>query len=338
MFNVVLADPPEPYYLEWMQAALPDGMELAVPPPGDEMALYALVREADFLLTRKRFIGRELIRAGKHLRLIQQFGLTRDLVDLAAAREVGIPVAGMPLAGAMAVAELVMTLLLALSKNLRRAHEATADGEYRKLGLEPKTTSQSSIAFQWMRLPAVEVYGKTLGIVGLGEIGLETARRARAFRMRIVYHKRKRLPEERERAWGASYRLLDDLLRESDFVSLSVPHTQETDRLIGKRELDLMKPSAFLINTCRGGVVDEDALYQVLAAGRIAGTGLDVFRKEPLPAESPLAHLENVILTPHIGGGSGEPNLIQEVHDVLENVARVANGEHPWYVETIPLR
>lgn len=334
MFRAVIADAPTPQYLEWMDAALPEGFHLVVPPEPGQHTLLDSVGDADFLITRKTYINREIIQAGRQLRLIQQYGLTRDLVDLTTAREAGIPVAGMPLAGAIAVAELAMTLLLALSKNLLVAHEATTEGRYRDLQLAPRLTSQHSIAFQWMQLPVVEVNGKTLGVIGMGEIGLETARRAQAFNMRVRYHKRHRLSDNAERYWKVEYRTLDDLLRESDFVSLSVPHTEETEHLIGARELALMKANAFLINTCRGGVVDEDALYDALDRKTIAGAGLDVFREEPLPVDSPLVLLENVILTPHIGGGSGEPNLHQEIRDVFANIERVARGERPHWEQS----
>jgi D-3-phosphoglycerate dehydrogenase len=331
-FKVLMADPPSPTYLEWMEDFLPEGLNLMASETPDDEALLDLVKEADFLVCRRRTIGREIIQAGKKLKLIQMFGMTRENVDLAAARKAGIPVAGMPLAGCMVVADLAMTLLLALSKNLLRAHQATVNAEYQALGLEPKLTSERSHAFQWMQIPMMEVFVKTLGIVGLGEIGTELAKRAHAFDMKILYYKRRRLSEEAERELGIEYRSLGDLLQESDFVSLHMPHTKETDKLIGQRELALMRPSAFLINTSRGGVVDEDALCEALASKTIAGAGLDVFREEPLPASSPLLKLDNVILTPHIGGGSGEPNLHKEIHDVLANVARVARGEDPQYI------
>jgi D-3-phosphoglycerate dehydrogenase len=330
--KVLMADPPSPTYLGWMKDFLPEGLDLIAPEAPDDAALLDLVKEADFLVCRRRAIGWEIIQAGKKLKLIQTFGMTRNNVNLAAAKEGGVPVAGMPLAGCMVVADLAMTLLLALSKNLIRAHQATVNAEYKALGLEPKLTSERSHAFQWMQIPMVEVFVKTLGIVGLGEIGTELARRAHAFDMKILYYKRRRLSEEAERELGIEYRSLGDLLGESDFVSLHVPHTKETDKLIGQRELALMKPSAFLINTSRGGVVDEDALYEALASKTIAGAGLDVFREEPLPASSPLLKLDNVILAPHIGGGSGEPNLHREIHDVLANVARVTRGEDPQYI------
>lgn len=330
--QVLLADLLSPTYLEWMKKFLPEGLDLMAPETPDDQALLNLVKEADFLVCRRRTIGQEVIQAGRKLKLIQTFGMTRGSVDLAAAKEAGVPVAGMPLAGCMVVADLAVTLLLALSKNLVRSHQATVNAEYKALGLQPKLTSERSHAFQWMQIPMVEVFFKTLGIIGLGEIGTETAKRAQAFEMTVLYYKRHRLPEEAEQRLGVHYRSLDDLLQESDFVSLNVPHTEETERLIGQRELALMKPSAFLINTSRGGIVDEDALYKALASKSIAGAGLDVFREEPLPASSPLLKLDNVILTPHIGGGTGEPNLHQEIRDVLANVARVARGEKPRYI------
>lgn len=333
-FRVLMVDPPSPAYLEWMAELAPEGLGLFAPPTSDDQALFDLVREADALVCRKRAIGREIILAGERLKLIQLYGMTRGNVDLPAADQAGVVVAGMPLAGCMTVADLAMTLMLALSRNLILSHQATVNADYQARGLKPKLTSQRSHAFQWMEIPTVELYSKTLGIVGLGEIGTEMAKRAQAFNMRIVYHKRRRLSKEAEGTLCVEYRSLDDLLTESDFVSLNVPHTERTDKLIGQRELALMKPTAFLINTCRGGVVDEDALYAALADRVIAGAGLDVFREEPVPASSLLLTLDNVILTPHIGGGTGEPNLEQEIRDVLTNVSRVAKGDTPYHILT----
>ncbi len=172
----------------------------------------------------------------------------------------------MPLHGSIAVAELAMTLILALSKNLVQAHDATVSGAYRELGVEPIRTEQRKHKFQWMNMQSrmLEVTGHTLGIIGFGEIGTETARRARAFGMSVLYNKRTRLPAHVEAAEGVTFAEKDDLLRTADFVLLATPLTPETERMIGARELDLMKPSAFLVNICRGGVIDEDALVAAL--------------------------------------------------------------------------
>ena len=222
------------------------------------------------------------------MKIVQKYGGRPDRLDLDAARNAGVAVAVMPLRGCIAVAELAMTLILALSKQLIEAHRATATGAYRDLGLEPAPSSQRVFAFQWMKLPHLqEVRGKTLGLIGFGEIGTEVARRARAFEMNVLYSKREPLPAAIEEMLGVRAAPLDDLLRSSDFVSLHVPHGPETDRLIGARELALMKPTASIINTCRGPVIDEEALIAALHDGTIASAGLDVFTFEPLQFDSP---------------------------------------------------
>jgi phosphoglycerate dehydrogenase-like enzyme len=241
----------------------------------------------------------------------------------------------MPLRGCIAVAEHAMTLVLALSKQLVTAHRTTASGAYRELGLEPTPTSQAVHAFQWMKLPLFEVHGATLGIVGYGEIGTEASLRARAFGMDVVYTKRQRLPAAIEQRYGVEWDELDGVLARSDFVLLSLPHTPESERLIGERELGLMKPSAFLVNIARGGLVDEEALVAALREGRIAGAGLDVFVEEPVPYDHPLLELDNVILTPHIGGGSGGAR-VKQMSDVLDNVVRFARGEPARHVLVEP--
>src|SRR5262249_23511769 len=161
----------------------------------------------------------------------------------------GVTVATMPLRGCIAVAELATTLILALSKQLVAAHAATAGGGYRELGLTPEPTSQRKFAFQWMKLPhLLEVHGRTLGIVGYGEIGTEVFVRARALGMNVIYTKRTRLPEAIEHRLGVTYAPLDDLLAAADFVLLSLPHSPESDKIIGARELGLMRPESYLVN------------------------------------------------------------------------------------------
>jgi phosphoglycerate dehydrogenase-like enzyme len=220
-----------------------------------------------------------------------------------------------------------MTLILALSKNLIKAHNATVSGAYRDLDIEPILTEQRKHKFQWMKLPGLlEITGHTLGIIGFGEIGSETARRAQAFGMHVVYNKRQRLPAAFEEAEQVTYAEKDDLLRRADFVLLSSPLTPETQGMIGARELALMKPSAFLVNISRGGVIDEEALVAALRAHRIAGAGLDVFVYEPIPFDHPLLACDNVILTPHIGGGTGGARD-RQMGDVLANVQRFVAGE-----------
>jgi phosphoglycerate dehydrogenase-like enzyme len=183
-----------------------------------------------------------------------------------------------------------------------------------------------------MKLPHVmEVYGKTLGIIGYGEIGTEVSERARAFGMPVLYTKRERLQAPIEARLGVAWREREDLLREADVILLSAPHTPETERIIDDRALALMKPSALLVNIARGGLVDEAALCKALAERRIAGAALDVFVEEPVPADNPLLRLDNVLLTPHIGGGMGGARPVQ-MRDVLENIVRAAQGVQPHHV------
>jgi glyoxylate reductase len=325
--RIVMLDPQPETEVAFAQSLLPEsGFAFAAPPP-EGTAGPDLLAEADVVVTRARAVGPEVLAAAPRLKLVQKYGGRPDRLDLDAAREAGVAVAVMPLRGCVAVAELAMTLILALSKQLVEAHRVTAEGAYRELGLEPKRTSQRVHAFQWMKLPHLqEIRGQTLGIVGFGEIGTEVAKRARAFEMEVLYFKREPLPADIEERLEVRAAPIDDLLAASDFVTLHVPHSPETDPLIGAREIGLMKPSASLVNTCRGPVVDEAALIAALQQRAIAGAGLDVFDDEPLPFDNPLTQLDNVILTPHIGGGTGGARE-KQLRDVLDNVVRFARGE-----------
>lgn len=326
-FTVVFADPKADADFEWIDRLEPaQGLRLLAPRAEDEEAFVSLLGDADAIVTQHRVITARHMAAAPRLKLIQRYGTRPDGIDLEAAREAGVQVATMPLVGCIAVAEMAITLILALSKNLIRAHEATVTGAYRDLGIEPIKTGQRVHKFQWMKLPGLlEVYGHTLGIIGFGEIGTETARRARALGMPILYNKRHRLPPAVEALENVTYAEKDDLLARSDFVMLSAPLTPETENMIGARELALMKPSAFLVNISRGGAIDEEALVAALAERRIAGAGLDVYVYEPLPYDHPLTRCDNVILAPHIGGGTGGARD-RQMADVLANVQACAEG------------
>jgi glyoxylate reductase len=306
--RLVMLDPTTESELDFVRRLLPDqGFDVEAPLAQGTTNLAELLRDAEVVITRSQEVGAEVFSMSPNLRFVQKYGGRPDRLDIEAARQAGVAVAVMPLRGCIAVAELTMSLVLALSKQLIEAHQATVSGAYRELGIEPERTSQRLHAFQWMQLPNLqEVHGKTLGIVGFGEIGTEVAKRARAFGMEVLYHKRTPLPDWLDAQLGVRPAPLDDVLGQSDFVTLHVPHGPDTERLIGDQELQVMKPSAYLINTCRGPVVDEDALIRALEAREIAGAGLDVFVEEPLPHDSPLTGLDNVILTPHIGGGTGD--------------------------------
>jgi phosphoglycerate dehydrogenase-like enzyme len=326
-FTVLYADPKTDADFEWINQLAPaKSLNLVAPEDGTVESLAALLPQADAIVSQTRPINAEIISGAPNLKLIQRYGTRPDGIDTDAARTAGVRVATMPLRGCIAVAELATTLLLALSKNLIRAHEATVSGAYRELGVEPIKTEQRRHNFQWMKLPGLlEVYGHTLGVIGFGEIGTESARRARALGMNVVYNKRSRLPEAVEAAENVTFAEKDEILRNADFVLLSAPLTPETEKMIGARELAMMKSSAYLINISRGGVIDEDALVDAFHSGQIAGAGLDVFVYEPIQYDHPLLQCENVIFTPHIGGGTGGARD-KQMGDVLANVEAFSQG------------
>jgi phosphoglycerate dehydrogenase-like enzyme len=306
--KVVMVDPLSPEQLDFLQG-IADAfqLELSAPQNDDRDSLTGLLKDADAVVVRRRGFEEAELQAAERLRLIQKMGGRRDRIDVVAARERGVAVALMNLPGTVAVAEHAFALILALAKSILLAHKYTVDGAYRSLGIEPKITTERSHAFQWMKMNEriVDLRGKTLGIVGFGEIGNEMAKRAHAFEMRVVYYNRTRLEADLEAELQVKYGQLNEVLQQSDFVTLHTPLTPQTEKMIGKPELELMKPSSFLINTSRGGVIDEAALVEALRRRQIAGAGLDVFVEEPVPFDHPYLALDNVVLTPHIGGGRG---------------------------------
>lgn len=263
------------------------------------------------------------------LRVVLKNGRSYTNIDVEAVRTRKLTLAAVPRKGPNCVAELAMTLILALSKDLLASHAGVAEGAYRYRGIKPILTAERKIAFRWMHNESVhEVVDKTLGIIGMGEIGCELARRASVMGMKNIYYKRTPLSAELEARFEASYRDLATLLQESDYICIALPHTPESEKLIGAQELKMMKESAFLVNIARGGIVDEEALIQALQTRQIAGAGLDVFVYEPLPEESPLCTLDNVILTPHIGGGTGTTRPA-ELSVALAEMVRILSGESP---------
>src|SRR5690554_1216766 len=258
-------------------------------------------------------IDSEVIGAGQKLKVIANYAVGFNNIDLAAATARGIAVVNTPDVLTAASADFAWALLLATARRVVEGDALVRAGRF--AGWAPEL------------LLGVEVHSKTLGIVGAGRIGQAVAKRARGFAMRILYHNRTRLPEDVERELGLEYADLDALLKEADFVSLHCPLTPETRHLIGERELGLMKPTAVLINTARGPVVDEGALVQALREGRIYGAGLDVFENEPA-LHPGLAELPNVVLAPHIASAGRETRL-QMVDLVVSDVLAVLKGQRP---------
>lgn len=293
------------FHVHEHQALARQWFRLMIPQDDSQDALLALASEADAILCYRVPLSAQVIDAAPALKLIQKHGVNCSNIDVAAARRRGIALATMPLARNVTVAEHALALMLACARKIISAHHAVAHATYRAQGLQPMATSQSNYRSNWAAiLGLTELFRSTVGIVGMGDIGMEIAKRCRVFGMNIVYFQRTRHDAAIEAEQGMRYVAFDELLAVSDYVVLVVPHTPETERMMGSAALSLMKPTATLINVGRGPLIDEPALVEALQNGRIAMAGLDVYAMEPLPAESPLRTLPNVVLTPHIGGGS----------------------------------
>jgi phosphoglycerate dehydrogenase-like enzyme len=272
----------------------------------------AAIADADAVVLEFTGVPKEALERACRLRLIQKIGAGYDRIDVAAATARGIPVAVTPGANAIVVAEHAFALMLTLARDFDGQRARLARGEWH----------------DYLRLVhTVELFEATLGIVGLGAIGVEIARRAAAFGMRPIACSRSPKPEL-EGELGIERVALPDLLRQSDFVVLACPLTPETRGLIDAAALARMKPSAYLINIARGAVIDEPALIDALRSGRIAGAGLDVFATEPVPPDNPLLSLPNVVATPHVAGLSvGAQRRIWRM--IADNLDRVERGESP---------
>ena len=259
-----------------------------LPPSRDVLKAKAADVDGLLCLLTDR-IDEELLAGAPRLKVVSQMAVGYDNIDVQACLARGVVVGNTPGVLTETTADLAFALLLATARNLVEAERYTRSGEWR--------------TWSPMLLTGPDVHHATLGIVGMGRIGYEMARRAHGFQMRIVYTARSPHPDV-ERDFGAQHVALDTLLAASDFVSLHLPFSPATKHFIGAAELSRMRPSALLINTARGPVVDQAALVAALQAGTIAGAGLDVFEIEPLPLDDPLLRLPNVTLLPHIGSAS----------------------------------
>ena len=318
---VVLADPIRPEEVPWWQMVVGDQARLVTPPVNDENGLAQVVGDAVAIICREGRITARLMDIAPKLRLIEKIGWAGNNVDMEAAEERGIRVDVTLNPLRVPVAEHAILLMLVLSKELIPAHMAVMRGENPQ-GIEPFETAERVYAYNWLGQTGIRaLFRQTLGLIGMGEIGTGVARRARAFQMKVLYTDARRLPPHTEEAEGVEFVPMDELLRRSDYVSLHVPFTESTRHLIGEAQLAMMKPSAFLINTSRGGVVDQQALARALENRQIAGAGLDVFEKEPLVGHHEFADLPNVVLTPHISAVREETmgNMLPEVG---ENIAQ----------------
>lgn len=309
---VLCADMLPPAMRELVAGQKPEGLDLLFVDTPSEEERIEKARDADYILCSWTPISGAMIEAARGLRLIQKYGIGVDKIDLKAAARRGVPVCIAAGANAVAVAETAITLMLAIYKRLCLAHNSLRAGKWLKWEL---------------RTGCYELWGKTVGLIGGGNIGRAVAKRlSHGFECRVLYYDAFRLPPETEESLGMTYTPLEDLLRQADIVSLHLPLLPETKGIIGAKTLPLMKPTAVLINTARGGVVDEAALIDALRNRTIAAAGLDVFAKEPPDPDNPLLKMDNVVATPHNGGGTVD-TMKRIVGHSFDNILRVERGE-----------
>jgi glyoxylate reductase len=258
----------------------------------------------------------ELMDRAPHLKIISNLAVGYNNIDVTAATSRGIVVTNTPGVTTEPTADLTLGLILAVARRIVEEDRLTREGKFQFWA--PMLFLGRSVA------------GKTLGLIGFGAIGQAVAKRARGFDMRILYHQRRRLDVAREKTLGVEYVDFGTLLKESDFVSLHVPLTDETRYLIGTKELAQMKPTAFLINASRGPIVNEKELLDALQKGVIAGAGLDVYENEPALTPG-LTDLPNVVLTPHVGSGTIEDRT-RMADMAVENLLAGLKGEIPRYI------
>jgi phosphoglycerate dehydrogenase-like enzyme len=316
MAKILFSPKQPPVIMEIVKNLTPPGFEI-VPADLDTPEFYEAAAQAEYYLGFARRMSNEFFRAAPNLKLVQLTSAGYDQVDAEAAKKAKVPVSNNGGANAIAVSEHALMLMLAVEKRCVQFHNSVVAGNWR-------VGNPADVRVH-------EVSGKTLGIVGLGNIGKKVARRAAAFDMKVQYYDIKRLTEDQEDALGVRFVLYDELLKTSDIVSLHVPLDDGTRKMISTRELGPMKRDAIIVNTCRGPVIDEDALYTALKENRIFGAGLDVMVEEPPQPKHPLFSLPNVILTPHTAGPTWE-NYVARFRNGFDNIQRVAAGRAPLWV------
>jgi len=279
--------------------------------------LRAIIGDYDALIVRSQTkVGADVIRSGKKLKVIGRAGVGIDNIDVEAATRNGIVVVNAPTGNIIAAAEHTIALMLALARNVPQANSHLKSGQWRR-----------------DQFVGTEIRNKTLGIIGLGNVGSEVAKRVQAFEMRVIAHD-PFVSENYSHNLKVDLVSMDQLLKESDFITLHVPLTATTNKLLGGRELAQLKPTARIINCARGGVIDEEALLEAIKAGKIAGAAFDVFDHEPL-TDSPLFREDKIIVTPHLGASTVEAQT-SVARDVAVEVIAVLHGQFSKYAVNAP--
>ncbi len=306
--NCIFLDSIVPEMKQILLSQKPDDMEVVFWDELDEKEKKQKLAEADSLLTAIYKVNDEFMSRAPNVKIVQKLGVGTDNIDSVAAKKYGIAVGNVPGGNTNGVAELTLGLILDL---------------YRKISVLNQETKACTWSMWKYRACSYEMRNKVHGIVGFGNIGKRVAELSKAFGTTLLYYSRTRATAEVEKQYDVSYMDLDELLQTSDIVSIHLPLSNATRNLINAEKLALMKPNSILINVGRGNVVNEQDLYQALVSGKLSGAAVDVWADEPVTKENPLLSLENVIATPHVGGGTVDAALtiykcsFEKIHDTL---------------------
>ena len=299
-----------PQVQQAIKAAAPPALDVVFADGKNSDSWRALVAESDFLLLAGETMDAKLLATASKLRLIHKWGIGVDAIDLAAARQTGVGVAITAGGNAHAVAEHAVLLMLATLRRLPLVDHAMREGRW---------------MFKEMRVQCQQVLGKTIGIVGAGNIGRAVARRLQGFEANVTYYDPVRVPPDLEKAWNLTLVPMDQLLAQSDIITLHCPGGEENHHIIGTEAFAKMRKGAVLVNAARGEIVDEKALVAALESGHLMGAGLDVFEQEPL-GDSPLLKFDNVVLSPHTAASVFD-NVERVARHAFNNMLRVLEGE-----------
>lgn len=299
--------------MELMRKNAPEGFELLfVHSKTDKQEHLEALEQANYISPNGIKLSKEYLEAAKNLKLIQLWGAGIDNYDLDFLRKKNIALQNGVGFNAPAVAEMAILHMLAVNRHLVYADRTLRTGKWTKSEMRDQSNS---------------LYGKTVGLLGMGNIGRVMARYLHGLDVgKVMYYDIRRIPEELEKELGVEYLELDDVVRQADILSLHLPLSDATANLIDRRRIAMMKPTAILVNTARGGIVDEEALIKALCEHRIRGAGLDSFSPEPPRPDNPLFQLDNVVLTPHIGGAVVE-NIEPRIKHVYNCITKFEKGE-----------
>ena len=292
--------------------ALPEGFEVVYPTSATDLQEHTrLIAEADYLITQSIYVTREQLQGTKKLKMIQKFGVGVDKIDCKAAEELNIPVYITAGANSVPVAEMAVGLMLAVNRRIPYVDRSVREGQWLKAE---------------MRAQCYMLADKIIGLIGMGNISRQVVKRLSGFDVgEILYYDIFRLPPEQEESLGVHYVPLEELMSRSDVISIHVPLTDETRGMVNRERIAMMKPTAILINTARGFIIDQNALVDALREHKIRGAGLDAFEEEPLSPDSPLLKLDNLVLTCH-HAGSVIDNVLPRARHAYGNIERFSKG------------